>query len=384
MNAIILSAGNSTRMYNSGAKKYKSILPILNIPNIERTILMLHMINISDIIIAVSFDNNDMDYLSEKYECQIIHLPKENKNTLTTMNYLIEYLDDTFIIEGDVVCTKNIFCKFKESTYYVMRYQYPEPDEWNVITNSNNTITNFEIGSHNSVAIFGISFWHHKDCSILKGHIQKKIREINLDDSNIFWDNYIGEILNQIQIKAYEISSNLGCEMNTFSEYQYANDLCLKIIENHAFFENVSLCTYNSNYKINHSIDKEQNLIWLNKLLEYYGEYIIIDFISDYNSWFATNEFVYMISDENNQNIAFFSIIEENSYVLLRRLYVESNFRNTGIAKKIIAYMKLYTKSLNKGLRVNVYNEKAASFYKKLGAKHLFSTYCINAITTEE
>lgn len=381
MNAIILAAGNSSRMYNSGAKKHKSVLPILNIPNIERTILMLHMIDILNIIIAVSFDNHDMDYLLKKYKCQIIHLPKSNKNTLTTMSYLLEYLDDSFIIEGDVVCAKNIFCRFKDSTYYVMKYPYPENDEWNVITDENNTITNFEIGTHNSTAIFGISFWAHKDCQILKKHLLTKIQEINFDDPNIFWDNYIEEIFNQIQIKAYEIASDFGCEMNTLREYQYANDLCLKVIENGDFFKEINLFTTNLNYKISYSVDKKQNIIWLEKLLNYYGEDIITDYVSDYKIWFDDKEAVYMLSTDNGQNVAFFSVVKETSYVLLRRLFIESEFRNLGIAKKIVTYMKLYTTSINKELRMNVYDKNAALFYKHLGAEHIYSTYRINSIT---
>ena len=106
MNAIILAAGNSSRMYKSGSRLPKGLLPILGIPNIERTIVMLHMIDIHEIIIAVPSHSLQFDYLAEKYSCTIIHVPSDNKNTLTTMNYLIEYINDSFIIEGDVVCLK--------------------------------------------------------------------------------------------------------------------------------------------------------------------------------------------------------------------------------------------------------------------------------------
>ena len=64
MNAIILAAGNSSRMYESGGKLPKGLLPILSIPNIERTILMLHMIDIYEIIIAVPCHSSQFDYLA--------------------------------------------------------------------------------------------------------------------------------------------------------------------------------------------------------------------------------------------------------------------------------------------------------------------------------
>ena len=101
MNAIILAAGKSSRMYASGAKTHKALLPIMGIPNIERTILMLHDHNISEIIIAVPPQNHDFDYLHAKYSCIIENIPIEGNNTLYTMNYLLHYIQDTFVIEGN-------------------------------------------------------------------------------------------------------------------------------------------------------------------------------------------------------------------------------------------------------------------------------------------
>ena len=43
MNAIILAAGKSYRMFQTGGNIHKALLPIQNIPNIERTILILHL-----------------------------------------------------------------------------------------------------------------------------------------------------------------------------------------------------------------------------------------------------------------------------------------------------------------------------------------------------
>lgn len=49
MNAIILAGGKSSSMYATGATVHKALLPIMGIPNIERTIMMLHDYHISDI-----------------------------------------------------------------------------------------------------------------------------------------------------------------------------------------------------------------------------------------------------------------------------------------------------------------------------------------------
>lgn len=42
MNAIILAAGKGSRMRKDGYSTPKPLLPILGVPNLERTVWMLH------------------------------------------------------------------------------------------------------------------------------------------------------------------------------------------------------------------------------------------------------------------------------------------------------------------------------------------------------
>lgn len=376
MNAIILAAGNSSRMYESGGSLPKGLLPILGIPNIERTILMLHMIDIYEIIIAVPFHSSEFDYLTEKYSCTIIHVPLENKNTLTSMNYLLEYIDDSFIIEGDVVCSKNIFRTFEYSTYYVMRYIHPECDEWNVITDSYDNIIRFEIGTHFTPAIFGISFWSQKDCLLLKAHLRLQLQKGYANEADFFWDDNISELLGKICLKIYEIDSGTACEMNTMSEYQYAISLCKKMLMfPDIFFNNSYVRKVNTNFLICSSNDKENNLKWLDKLFAYCNETLVFKEPYYYDYWFNPKEAVYIIKDNENKEVAFFSFIIEKKFILLRRLFIDSSFRAMGLGKDLLNYLQLFALSCNKELRVNVYDEIAADFYVHMGAEKLFSTY---------
>lgn len=376
MNAIILAAGKSSRMYKSGSSLPKGLLSVLGLPNIERTIFMLHMIDVYDIIIAVPFNSIQFDYLAEKYSCTIIHIPLENKNTLSTMNYLIEYIGDSFIVESDVVCCKNIFRIFEHSTYYVMKYDHPECDEWNVITDSDNNILNFEIGTHLTPAIFGISFWIQKDCYLLKEYLKAQLLNGYAEESNFFWDDNILELLGKICLKTYEIASNSACEMNTVSEYQYAIKLCHKMIySTKEFFDKSYIREKSNNFQICNSQDKEANIYWLEKLFAHYNEKLDLEKPDLYNYWFSFEETVFIVHNVNNQEVAFFSFIIEEEFILLRRLFIDASYRAMGLGKKIISYMQLYALSCNKDLRVNVYDKTAAGFYIYLGAEKIFSTY---------
>lgn len=385
MNAIILAAGNSSRMYESGGNLPKGLLPILGIPNIERTILMLHMIDIYEIIIAVPFQSSHFDYLIEKYSCTIIHVPSENKNTLTSMNYLLEYIEDSFIIEGDVVCSKNVFRTFEYSTYYVMRYSRPECDEWNVVTDSYGNIIRFEIGTHLTPAIFGISFWSQKDCQLLKTHLRLQLQNGHANEVDFFWDNNISELLGEICMKTYEIDSNTAYEMNTMSEYQYAISLCKKTISApDMYFNNCYVRKGNINFLICNSGNNANNLKLLKKLFAYYNETLVVKASNYYDYWYMPKESVYIVKNNENQEVAFFSFVTEKKFILLRRLFIDSSFRKLGLGKELLNYLQLFAQSQNKELRVNVYDKIAADFYVHMGAEKLFSTYHWRLLENEE
>lgn len=74
MNAIILAGGKSSRMFQSGEDQHKALLPIQNIPNIERIILMLHCCDITEIIVVAPYNNAHFDYLAQKYSCKVAHI----------------------------------------------------------------------------------------------------------------------------------------------------------------------------------------------------------------------------------------------------------------------------------------------------------------------
>ncbi len=377
MNAIILAAGLSSRMFASGANKPKALLPIFEIPNIERTIQILHCYSIQEIIILVPHGNKMFDYLISKYNCKIINVAKDNKNTLDTIQCALSFINDTFIIEGDVVCTKNIFKKFSNSTYYTIKYPFPEIDDWHPVLNKNGNIVSFNIEMNKNLpAIFGISFWKNKDCNILKAHLKKIKKELSQNDENIFWDNYISYILDKISIKTYEISPFDACEMNNYNEYLYAQKTCNDIVQNIIyFFNNTYFCSNNNEmFKIIFSPNNRINIIWLKKLLNYYNEDLDIH-KANYNDFFADNEYSFIIENEKNKSIAFFSLIKNSNHIFLRRLYIDDIYRRKHIGTQIIKYINIYCNSLFKPLRVNIYDNKICEFYSRLGFKTLYTTY---------
>ena len=76
MNAIILAAGKGSRMRKDGYDIPKPLLPILGVPNMERTVWMLRDFGIDDITILCNSDCFEQyRFLQEKYHCNILHNP---------------------------------------------------------------------------------------------------------------------------------------------------------------------------------------------------------------------------------------------------------------------------------------------------------------------
>ena len=105
---------------------HKPLLPILGLPNIERTILMLNDFGISDIVIIAGIYADQYTFLQEKYGCTIVSDPNCWVSTLYGIYSVANIIGNTFIIEGDVVLAENIFINKSYSYYYVMKYLNPE------------------------------------------------------------------------------------------------------------------------------------------------------------------------------------------------------------------------------------------------------------------
>lgn len=231
MNAIILAAGKGSRMRKDGYSTPKPLLPILGVPNLERTVWMLHEFGIEDITVLCNSEFLEQyRFLQERYRCHILHNPIY-RNTLYSMNQAIDLFHDTFVIEGDLVLARNIFSRQDNSFYYVMRYPQCGEDAWHPILEGEQ-ITSFQIGYSNEPCLLGVSFWAQKDCPLVKSVLREYFTEENFKNDSIFWDDCITSVLRQIPIRVREVSSSDACEMNTGIEYKFAQEMCSKYFQN--------------------------------------------------------------------------------------------------------------------------------------------------------
>lgn len=376
MNAIILAGGQGSRMVASKQLIHKPLLPILGIPNIERTIIMLKDYGINDIAVISGKYSDQYVYLHDKYNCSIISDPQTSISTLYGIYHVKDEISDTFIIEGDVVLAENIFDYKPYSYYYVMKYPNPEPDAWKPVTDVTGRITSFDIGYFYEPCIFGISFWSKRDAKYIRNFINQIATSENLHNNNKFWDDYFFDIIDMLPIYTYELPADTASEMNNAYEYTFAQKLCYQYYSTpNKYFLNLK--DYNNYFSF--EVNQDQTSIYIKKLFEDYN----LKHPDDIHNIeqpidFASNEYSYVIKKEDQQ-IGIFSLVLEKRYLLLRRIYIDKPFRNQLFGSKLVKKIIVFSKLINRELRVNVYDDQASRFYKRLGFKMNFVNYVIRS-----
>ncbi len=376
MNAIILAAGHGSRMITGKQFIHKPLLPILGTPNIERTIIMLKDYGIKDIIIISGIYAKYYEYLHQKYNCIIISDSTTSFSTLYGIYNIKDKIEDTFIIEGDVVLAENVFDYKPYSYYYVIKYPNCEPDAWKPITDNTGRIKSFNIGSFTSPCIFGISFWSKNDTEYLKDYINRISTPENLMNNNKFWDDYFFDILDRLPIFTHEISATSATEMNDVHEYNLAKELC---IQYYSTPDQYFLNLHDFDNDFSFYINNKQAIVYAKKLLEDYNfkhSNHVEDVSGPIN--FNQNEYTYMVRMKE-ETIGFISLINEKNYLQLRRIYIDEIHRNQLLGTKLLNKLIAFSKLINKELRVNIYDENALHFYKRLGFKENFLNYVLRS-----
>lgn len=121
--------------------------------------------------------------------------------------------------------------------------------------------------------------------------------------------------------------------------------------------------------------DKYHSLRWHEQLLKHYDKKAFINCISKV---FDENELPFVIKDNKNNEYGYFSIAEENDFILLRRLFIDKKYRGNNLGSQVVQFILTYARLKTKELRVNVYDRKAEAFYRKNGFVKNYICYHIH------
>lgn len=224
MNAIILAAGLGSRLKEITKNKHKALLPVDNIPNIERTILYLHEAGIKDIFIVTGYLKEQFDYLKDKYNCNLIYNDKFSEYNNVYSFYLAkDYFLDTYVIDSDVILTRNIFLeKLNRSSYFVIKRPISEDNEWIPECDNNDRVINMKISNDVKASLLGVSYWNKQDASKIKEKLEKYNSKDNLTNSKLYWDNIPISMLDDLNIGVFNLNENDAFEVDKLEHYKFA------------------------------------------------------------------------------------------------------------------------------------------------------------------
>lgn len=229
MNAIILAAGLGSRFKELTKNNHKALFKINETPNIEKTIKYLQDIGINEIHIVTGHQANLFSYLSDKYNCNLIHnIYYKKYNSIYSFYLAINHFNNTFVIDADVVLLENPFCYLKNSTYYTILRDKSSNKEWIPLLDSNNRfIKTIAISDLELPSLLGISYWNKEDCNTIKNQINNYLNDEILQDKKLYWDNIPLKLINEgkIKVEVNLLPINKAVEIDDISDYEKIKEI---------------------------------------------------------------------------------------------------------------------------------------------------------------
>ncbi len=221
MNAIILAAGLGSRFGEVTQKTHKSLLPVGDKPNIERTIGYLIEFGIEQIIIVVGYLSESFAYLEEKYpQVKLVYNEHySDYNNIYTFYMASEYFSDSFVIDADVVMLDNVFAQNDTSVYYTLLREESEDKEWIPVTDESGYVKEMEISNAQKPSMLGISFWKKSDCDIIKNALPDYMTKETLENPKLYWENIQIDNFGKLKLRTYQVDERLVGEMDNVDNY---------------------------------------------------------------------------------------------------------------------------------------------------------------------
>lgn len=162
-NAIIMAAGTSSRFVPLSVERPKGLVEVKGEILIERQIRQLKEAGIIDITLVVGYKAEMFTYLRDKYAVDIVYNEDFARyNNTSSLIRVIEKLDNTFICSSDNYFPENVFTRESVDSYYSALYAEGKTNEYCLITNTEDQITDVKVGGHDSWYMVGHVFFNHE------------------------------------------------------------------------------------------------------------------------------------------------------------------------------------------------------------------------------
>ncbi|BDB02550.1 NTP transferase domain-containing protein [Clostridium botulinum] len=234
-NAIILSAGMSSRFSPLSYEIPKGLIKVKGEVLIERQIKQLKEAGINEIIIVVGYKKEMFYYLKDKFGVEIIENPDYNiRNNHSSLFYARDWLKNSYICSSDNYFTVNVFEKYIYDSFYSSVFANGETKEWCLFTDKNNLIYDVTIGGKDKWVMLGHAYFSKNFSEKFKEILIKsyKLEEVK----SLLWEGLYLKNIKELQMYIKKYSDNDIFEFDTLDELrkfdeEYINDTNSKFIQ---------------------------------------------------------------------------------------------------------------------------------------------------------
>lgn len=232
MRAIILAAGVGSRLSNITQELPKALVKVGDQTIIERQILFLHEVGITDIYVVIGYLHKKFEFLRSKYQVTLIYNPHyQTYNNFYSVYLAREYLTDCFVLEGDIFMKTNFLdVNLQSSTYFTAKTSKFR-SEW-VLTTDKDQVTGISIPPHKlhllpeanakAFVMMGVSFWRSQEAQLVTAKLTSLVNDIlaSKDDrfNQLFWDHIVCQQIDRLNIQIKEIDPGDWFEVDTIED----------------------------------------------------------------------------------------------------------------------------------------------------------------------
>ena len=155
-NAVIMSAGMSSRFVPLSSEKPKGLLKVKGEILIERQIRQLLEAGIRDITVVTGYMADKFAYLADKFGVSLVHNPDyERYNNTSSVIRVLDRLGNTYLCSSDNYFPRNVFADNPGQSYYSSLYAEGPTAEYCLSTDEEDNIKGVSVGGHDSWYMIG-------------------------------------------------------------------------------------------------------------------------------------------------------------------------------------------------------------------------------------
>lgn len=219
-NAIILSAGKSTRFAPFTYEKPKGLFCVKGEILIERQIEQLIEAGVEEIYVIVGYMKEKFFYLELKYRCVklVVNNSFSINGNILSLYAVADHLNNTFICCSDHYFPQNPFLdsnsdniSFRMCTYYKEKF-----NEFAVDSSDAGVITSFEVGGKDKLAMVGAGYFNENFSKKFREFLKEEINDFGV--KQMFWEEFYAKHQRSLTLYVKECANDCVFEFENIDD----------------------------------------------------------------------------------------------------------------------------------------------------------------------